>query len=93
MSESKKPREFWMLPQKGADCEWTNLYPDASWNGPTKPLIHAIEYSAYAKQQAVIADLLAALEKECADTQDRDCEHLALHISKAIAKAKRELEG
>lgn len=21
-----KPKEFWIFPQKGNDCEWTNLY-------------------------------------------------------------------
>lgn len=39
----KKPREFWILPQKGSDCEWTNLYPDESWKSETKPLIHVRE--------------------------------------------------
>lgn len=39
----KKPREFWILPQKGNDCEWTNLYPDDSWKSGTKPLIHVRE--------------------------------------------------
>jgi len=44
---SDKPREFWILPQKGSDCQWTNLYPDASWISGTKPLIHVIEHKAY----------------------------------------------
>ena len=46
-----KPKEFWIFPQKGNDCEWTNLYPDASWKSETKPLVHVIEYSAYEQLQ------------------------------------------
>jgi len=26
-----KPKEFWIRPIKGCDCEWTNLYPDDTW--------------------------------------------------------------
>ena len=47
-----KPKEFWIFPQKGNDCEWTNLYPDASWRSETKPLVHVIEYSAYEQLQS-----------------------------------------
>lgn len=45
-----KPREFWILPQKGAHCEWTNLYPDESWKSESKPLICVIEKTEEVKR-------------------------------------------
>ena len=57
-----KPKEFWIFPQKGNDCEWTNLYPDASWRSETKPLIHVIEYSAHEQLQKRFEEAVEVLE-------------------------------
>ncbi len=53
----KKPREFWILPQKGSDCEWTNLYPDESWKSETKPLIHVREVTPCANCERLEANV------------------------------------
>lgn len=58
-----KPKEFWIFPQKGNDCEWTNLYPDASWKSGTKPLVHVIEYSAYEQLQSKFDEAVEVLRE------------------------------
>lgn len=58
----KKYREIWINPQKGTDCEWTNLYPDESWNTPSKPLQCFIEKSALDDLKAENERLRDALE-------------------------------
>lgn len=53
-----KPKEFWIFPQKGNDCEWTNLYPDESWKSGTKPLIHVREVTPCANCERLEEELL-----------------------------------
>ena len=88
----EKPREFWILPQKGNDCDWTNLYPDESWKSGTKPLIHVREVTpcpncerleAYKEQTKHAVDINQKM------VADRDAE--IQHLQKQLEMCKEAL--
>lgn len=68
MTDHKGPREYWIRPINGVDCEWTNLYPDDTWGHK----YHVIEKSAL------------DTEKARADKWERECDKLALAIQDHI---------
>lgn len=90
----KKPREFWILPQKGSDCEWTNLYPDESWKSETKPLIHVREVTPCANCERLEAEFRSAKNAGCDATclNYRDGDEEIQRLQKRLEMCKDALD-